>query len=273
MPFTSGMTGLLLGLAAVAVSACSGRVDANNPAQPGSASPSNPGTPATPGSPASPGNVPSMTPVARPAPMVPPGALPPSTCGGEVPGSFLANCSGCHTRNGAANGRYPDLFAFKGTIADFKAKVRAGGTGMAAYPDSIISDADLAGDVRLLHRHEARRPRQRRPRQRRPAVQGGRRRQSAHRLQARRRRAGHARRRARPRPPRGSAEHQPAVPRVGGQLLPVPDLRVDRRGLHRRRTESDPRHLAADRDADQWHQLPRLEELQQRRRLRDQRAA
>jgi CxxC motif-containing protein (DUF1111 family) len=71
-------------------------------------------------------------------------AVPPTaTCGNALPGSYVTICSGCHTQNGAANSRYPDLFNFKGTAADLKAKVRMGGNGMAAYPPSIIADADL----------------------------------------------------------------------------------------------------------------------------------
>jgi CxxC motif-containing protein (DUF1111 family) len=71
------------------------------------------------------------------------GAPPVSTCGNALPGTFVTICSGCHTVNGAANSRYPDLYAFKGTAADMKTKVRMGGNGMAAYPATLISDADL----------------------------------------------------------------------------------------------------------------------------------
>src|SRR5262249_4448804 len=59
------------------------------------------------------------------------------------PSSFTAICSGCHTASGAANTRYPDLFKFMGTADALKAKVRMGGNGMAAYPASLIADADL----------------------------------------------------------------------------------------------------------------------------------
>ncbi|HEY0715864.1 MAG TPA: di-heme oxidoredictase family protein, partial [Polyangia bacterium] len=64
-------------------------------------------------------------------------------CGGPVPSAFVTNCSGCHTQSGVSNTRYPDLFQFKGTAADFQAKVRSGSANMAPYPAEIISDNDL----------------------------------------------------------------------------------------------------------------------------------
>ena len=60
-----------------------------------------------------------------------------------APAAFVATCSGCHTLTGGANSRYPDLYKFAGTLDKFKAQVRMGGKLMAAYPTSIISDADL----------------------------------------------------------------------------------------------------------------------------------
>jgi CxxC motif-containing protein (DUF1111 family) len=72
-------------------------------------------------------------------PMIPPSDM----CGGAVPGAYISNCSGCHTQNGAVNSRYPDLFEFKGTFADFQKQVRSGSTNMAAYPPEIIGDGDL----------------------------------------------------------------------------------------------------------------------------------
>ena len=69
---------------------------------------------------------------------------PPDTCNGAVPASFTTTCSGCHTQNGTANVRYPDLYQFKGTQADFVSRVRMGSTkGMAAYSADLISDADV----------------------------------------------------------------------------------------------------------------------------------
>ena len=91
------------------------------------------------------GNVPAdnpATPGATPVDMGPP-ALPTTTCGGALPGSFTSTCSGCHTASGAANQRYPDLFTFAGTLEDFKAQVRAGKGGMPAFSESLIADADL----------------------------------------------------------------------------------------------------------------------------------
>jgi len=71
-------------------------------------------------------------------------AAPPlATCGAALPPTFVTICSGCHTVNGAANPRYPDLFAYMGTPDMMKMKVRMGGNGMAAYPATLISDADL----------------------------------------------------------------------------------------------------------------------------------
>lgn len=76
--------------------------------------------------------------------MVPTGEAPSSTCGGAVlPQAFVTSCSGCHTVSGTANARFPDLYRFQGTVDEFKAKVRGGGMIMAAYPSSIIGDADL----------------------------------------------------------------------------------------------------------------------------------
>jgi CxxC motif-containing protein (DUF1111 family) len=70
-------------------------------------------------------------------------ALPSPTCGGSLPGSIVATCTGCHTVQGQANSRYPDLYSYMGTVDDFKTKVRAGGMLMAAYPATLIADADL----------------------------------------------------------------------------------------------------------------------------------
>nr|AQQ75040.1 hypothetical protein [uncultured bacterium] len=73
-----------------------------------------------------------------------PGELPVNSCTGvAVPASFVATCSGCHTLSGSANASFPDLYEFAGTLDDFKAKVRNGGKFMAAYPATLISDADL----------------------------------------------------------------------------------------------------------------------------------
>lgn len=67
-----------------------------------------------------------------------------AACGGELPTSFKATCSGCHPATGATNSRYPDLHVFLGDEAAFVAKVRAGGGAMNAYSDAVISDADLS---------------------------------------------------------------------------------------------------------------------------------
>ncbi len=88
------------------------------------------------------GQNPGTTPTGTPTtPSVP--ALPTSTCGGALPGSFTSTCSSCHTASGAANSRYPDLFLFAGTIDEFKTQVRSGKGAMPAFADTIIADADL----------------------------------------------------------------------------------------------------------------------------------
>jgi CxxC motif-containing protein (DUF1111 family) len=73
-----------------------------------------------------------------------------STCSGSLPGSYTTLCSACHNAAGTANSRYPDLYTFMGTEAAFLAQVRTGGMPltpggpqMAAYPSSLISDADV----------------------------------------------------------------------------------------------------------------------------------
>ena len=76
--------------------------------------------------------------------MVTPGEAPSSSCSGEaVPEAFVTTCSGCHTLTGNSNSRYPDLYAFKGTLDQFKTQVRMGGKLMAAYSPAIIGDADV----------------------------------------------------------------------------------------------------------------------------------
>src|SRR5450432_1962047 len=64
-------------------------------------------------------------------------------CNGSLPGSYTTLCSGYHNQAGAANSRYPDLYKFMGTQAAFTMQVRNGGMQMAAYPTTLISDADV----------------------------------------------------------------------------------------------------------------------------------
>lgn len=67
-----------------------------------------------------------------------------SACGGVLPASYNSICNACHTQSGAANARYPDLYQFKGTLAEFTEHVRKGSDkGMAAYAPELISDADI----------------------------------------------------------------------------------------------------------------------------------
>jgi CxxC motif-containing protein (DUF1111 family) len=105
------------------------------------------GTSNTPPDDITPGGSSNLPPTGGMANNTPPddtGHPPVSTCGGELPESFVATCSGCHTSNGAANTRYPDLYTFAGTIDEFKERVRTGSTkGMAAYTQAIISDDDI----------------------------------------------------------------------------------------------------------------------------------
>jgi CxxC motif-containing protein (DUF1111 family) len=90
------------------------------------------------------GNPSTMTQVEGGPPTISSGPPPTITCGGApVPATVMTLCTGCHTANGAANARYPDLFNFKGDVNAFLAQVRKGGGPMAAYPAGLISDADV----------------------------------------------------------------------------------------------------------------------------------
>jgi CxxC motif-containing protein (DUF1111 family) len=72
----------------------------------------------------------------------PPGG---GTCGGVLPASYNAICNACHTQSGTVNARYPDLYQFKGTLAEFTDHVRKGSEkGMAAYSAELISDTDVS---------------------------------------------------------------------------------------------------------------------------------
>ena len=64
-------------------------------------------------------------------------------CTGDLPGAYNTLCSGCHNQAGTANARYPDLYKFMGTEAAFLMQVRTGSKEMAAYPTTLISDADV----------------------------------------------------------------------------------------------------------------------------------
>jgi CxxC motif-containing protein (DUF1111 family) len=76
---------------------------------------------------------------------MPPGNPPPDSCNLALPATFTVNCSSCHTQSGQANTRYPDLYKFQGTLADFTMRVRTGSPkGMPAWPPDVVSDADIA---------------------------------------------------------------------------------------------------------------------------------
>jgi CxxC motif-containing protein (DUF1111 family) len=65
--------------------------------------------------------------------------------GGALPASYNQICNACHTQSGTPNSRYPDLYQFKGTLAEFSNHVRMGSAkGMAAYGPELISDADVS---------------------------------------------------------------------------------------------------------------------------------
>jgi CxxC motif-containing protein (DUF1111 family) len=68
---------------------------------------------------------------------------PVDTCNGSLPGSYVTLCSACHNQGGAANSRYPDLYKFMGTPAQFAMQVRTGSKEMAAYPATLITDGDV----------------------------------------------------------------------------------------------------------------------------------
>jgi CxxC motif-containing protein (DUF1111 family) len=71
-------------------------------------------------------------------------------CVGSLPGSYVSFCSACHTQRGPANPRYPDLFAYKGSEADFVTVVRGGRNTMPAYSAGVISDGDLGAIFRYF---------------------------------------------------------------------------------------------------------------------------
>jgi CxxC motif-containing protein (DUF1111 family) len=131
--------GLLAGnvVSLLAVLGCSGEVGRSHDPSSSGSDPSNTPTPS--------GT--NGTPTMGGGPAVPGGPPPQATCGGALPtlpAAFVANCSACHTQAGTANGRYPDLYKFKGTLAEFTKHVRDGSPkGMAAYPTDLVTDADV----------------------------------------------------------------------------------------------------------------------------------
>jgi CxxC motif-containing protein (DUF1111 family) len=67
------------------------------------------------------------------------------SCGGALPAVFATTCGGCHTVQGDANPRYPDLYQFAGSRDEFERHVREGSDlGMPAYSEALVSEADLA---------------------------------------------------------------------------------------------------------------------------------
>jgi CxxC motif-containing protein (DUF1111 family)/mono/diheme cytochrome c family protein len=89
----------------------------------------------------------ATTPTGRPSTEPPP----PDNCNGSLPAVFSAICNTCHTASGTPNQRYPDLYKFEGTLADFTGHVRSGSPkGMAAYPADLVSDSDVAAIYRYF---------------------------------------------------------------------------------------------------------------------------
>jgi CxxC motif-containing protein (DUF1111 family) len=67
-----------------------------------------------------------------------------------TPGAFGGRCSACHTVVGPTNPRYPDLYAFTGTAAEFLSVVRNGKGTMPAFPPTTISDRDVQAAFELF---------------------------------------------------------------------------------------------------------------------------
>ncbi|HET9956391.1 MAG TPA: di-heme oxidoredictase family protein [Polyangiaceae bacterium] len=73
-----------------------------------------------------------------------PTPLEPDTCGQGLAATFTTTCAACHTAQGVAHPRYPDLYQFKGTLQDFRGRVREGSqAGMPAFSADMVSDAEL----------------------------------------------------------------------------------------------------------------------------------
>jgi CxxC motif-containing protein (DUF1111 family)/cytochrome c553 len=121
--------------AALAMSACTGQMDRPSTGS-GSSTVPGQGGPMTQPPPTSIEPLPGGT-------VIPVGSTPPDSCNRALPSAYVSNCSACHTQNGQANVRYPDLYKFMGTLTDFTKQVRMGGKVMAAYPPTLISDADV----------------------------------------------------------------------------------------------------------------------------------
>lgn len=115
-------------------------VPAPNPTAPTTPSNTAP-TPATPAPTSSASDNPTPP---SPAPATPENAPPTVICSGNLPASFTSLCASCHNPEGAPNSRYPDLYGFNGSEADFAAKVRSGGKEMLAFDESAVAAEDLA---------------------------------------------------------------------------------------------------------------------------------
>jgi CxxC motif-containing protein (DUF1111 family) len=144
---SAALPSCLVALSAMAATGCSSTGSSANNNAPGAGGQSS--VPSVPGggapSTSAGGSAPSPNAGASGSATQASGDPPPDQCGGAVPASFTTTCSACHTPAGTANSRYPDLYQFKGTLADFTMHVRTGSAkGMAAYSSDLISDADVS---------------------------------------------------------------------------------------------------------------------------------
>lgn len=108
-------------------------------------SPTDPATP-SPTTPASDSPTSTLPTGDNPAPSAPstPELAPPTViCSGSLPASFTSLCASCHNPEGTPNARYPDLYGFTGSEADFLAKVRSGGKEMLAFGEAAVANEDL----------------------------------------------------------------------------------------------------------------------------------
>lgn len=79
-----------------------------------------------------------------PTPTTADNAPPTIICAGSLPASFTILCASCHNPEGTPNSRYPDLYGFTGSEADFVARVRDGGKEMLPFGEASIASEDLS---------------------------------------------------------------------------------------------------------------------------------
>jgi CxxC motif-containing protein (DUF1111 family) len=140
-----GVTRCVLALIFAPLLGCSDNDDAVNGPAAGAGKLADGGLPAV----TAPDAMTGATPTTSSTPSAPPhgDAPPPPTdsCHGALPATFMAICNTCHVVSGTPNSRYPDLYQFAGTLAEFTEHVRSGSPkGMAAYSAALVPDADVA---------------------------------------------------------------------------------------------------------------------------------